>query len=291
VFDTDEELVDRMTPYLRAGLQAGEPVIVVLAQRKCGALAEALGEDGAAVRFVDRDTFYTRPEAAMASYDAQVRSLHRGGSESIRVLGELPHCRTREEWEVWIAYEATLNPAFADRPVQIMCAYDTREVPAWVVREAHRTHPDIVGDPLPGYAYEAPDAVVRDFTRAPEPLAHLAELDLPAGTPELRDRLQEIMDHAEVPSSRADALLGAVGELVANAHLHGGGVRAVRTGTVGGQFVCELTDLGEGFDDPLAGHLPPRSCEPGAGLWVARQLSARLELLSAAEGLTARVWV
>jgi anti-sigma regulatory factor (Ser/Thr protein kinase) len=62
-------------------------------------------------------------------------------------------------------------------------------------------------------------------------------------------------------------------------------------GRVGDRFVCELTDRGPGFDDPLAGYLPPRDGNPGAGLWIARQATSRLDMIRAADGMTLRLWV
>jgi predicted nicotinamide N-methyase len=41
----------------------------------------------------------------------------------------------------------------------------------------------------------------------------------------------------------------------------------------------------------LAGYLPPRPGHPGgAGLWVARQMTRRLEMTSSSRGLTTRLW-
>jgi hypothetical protein len=54
--------------------------------------------------------------------------------------------------------------------------------------------------------------------------------------------------------------------------------------------VCEIADGGPGFDDPLAGYLAPRQ-GVGAGLWVARQLTWRLEFLRSPDGFTARIWL
>ena len=67
---------------------------------------------------------------------------------------------------------------------------------------------------------------------------------------------------------------------------------AVRAGLVDGWFVCEIEDRGHGLDDPLAGYLPPRPEQArGKGLWVARRLVRRLELLDNAPGLTVRLWL
>ena len=60
---------------------------------------------------------------------------------------------------------------------------------------------------------------------------------------------------------------------------------------VDGRFVCEITDAGPGFEDPFAGHLPPRPGQRlGKGQWIARQLASRVELFCRDEGFTARLW-
>jgi anti-sigma regulatory factor (Ser/Thr protein kinase) len=84
----------------------------------------------------------------------------------------------------------------------------------------------------------------------------------------------------------------AAGELYANAVTHGDGAPRLRAGRVEGRFVCELADRGDGFDDPLAGYLPPcPGAAKGAGLWVARQLASRMELFpTPGGGVTARLW-
>jgi hypothetical protein len=54
--------------------------------------------------------------------------------------------------------------------------------------------------------------------------------------------------------------------------------------------VCEVIDRGSGFDDPVAGYLAPR---PGTGkdLWVARQLTWRLESFHSPRGFTVTIWL
>jgi hypothetical protein len=71
---------------------------------------------------------------------------------------------------------------------------------------------------------------------------------------------------------------------------HGTGVEEVRVGRVDGRFVCEVIDRGRGFDDPLAGYLVPRPGR-GKGLWVASQLTWRLESFHSPLGFTVRLWL
>jgi anti-sigma regulatory factor (Ser/Thr protein kinase) len=86
-----------------------------------------------------------------------------------------------------------------------------------------------------------------------------------------------------------DMLLAAT-EIATNALEHGGGVEEVRVGRVEGRFVCEIVDRGSGFDDPGAGYLAPRK-GLGTGLWVARQLTWRIDFFKSPRGFTARIWL
>ena len=74
-------------------------------------------------------------------------------------------------------------------------------------------------------------------------------------------------------------MLLAATEIATNAIQHRGGVAEVRVGRFKGRFVCEIVDRGSGFDDPGAGYLAPRK-GVGSGLWVARQLTWRIEFFS-----------
>lgn len=60
---------------------------------------------------------------------------------------------------------------------------------------------------------------------------------------------------------------------------------------VDGRFVCELLDRGAGFDDPLAGYVAPDAGGvSGAGMWLARQLAARVAVLRSDQGHAIRLW-
>jgi anti-sigma regulatory factor (Ser/Thr protein kinase) len=95
-----------------------------------------------------------------------------------------------------------------------------------------------------------------------------------------------------VPAPEAQHLLVAAAEVFANALHHGHGANKLRVGRVDGRFVCELSDHGPGISDPLIGYLPPRPGHlDGVGLWVARQLTARLEFVATPHGFATRLWV
>jgi anti-sigma regulatory factor (Ser/Thr protein kinase) len=290
LYAEDDELIGRVTPYLSEGLREREAVVVVVDPRKRALLAAALGEPARRIDWIDRDSYYTRPEAALAGYDAQVRRYLRGGIDRIRVFGELPLCHTPEETDLWILYEALLNPAFAHHPVTILCGLDAREQPDGVVTGAWETHPTTLNRHWSDNAhFHDPREVVRERTPA---AADAPGLKLLSGSDSrtLRGGLFAELWAEGMPEESVQDMVLAAGEVLANAYRYGGGVRGVRVGRVGERFVCEIADHGPGVDEPLAGYLPPVPGR-GAGLWVARQLTRRLEMISTERGLTTRLWV
>jgi anti-sigma regulatory factor (Ser/Thr protein kinase) len=196
-------------------------------------------------------------------------------------------------WGAWTMYEAAINRAFADRPMSILCGYDVREQPEAAVEGALRTHPRVLVDgwednPL----YEDPARVVSELTPRPEGLTDLRELPLDADVNAFSHRLRRELATLEVPDAQAENLLLAAAEVFENAGTHGHGARSQRLGRVGGLIVWELSDNGPGFDDPLAGYVPPRPGDgKGRGLWLARQLTHEVEFLSSPQGFTARLWI
>lgn len=293
VYEEDGALLDRVAPFLAEGIQEHEAVVLVVDPRKRAMITEALGLLARHVNYVERDSYYTRPEEALAGYDRQVRRYVNEGWSRVRVFGELPICHSQAESDTWILYEALLNPAFEHHPVTIVCGLDAREQPESVLEGSWHTHPQTMnGGWADNHHYHRPEDVVR--ARRPEPL------DVPAlrairddgDSRVLRVRLLAEMQAAGVPDADAERMTVAVGEVIANAHRHGSGTRAVRAGRVGDRFVCEISDHGPGLHDPVAGYLPPRPDHAaGAGLWVARQMTRRLEMTSSNRGLTTRLWV
>ena len=291
LYDSDDAFAVQVERYIIAGLDAGDQVSVVVGVRKQTIVREILGSDAELVSFADPDPIYTRPEAALANFDATVRAPLHPSEACIRVYGELPAWSTRAETDAWVSYEAIANRAFADRCATLMCGYDSRTSPPDVLAQMRRTH-RVVHDGCWHVSpdYEEPEEIVRQLTPAFEPVSGLRELavdDVGA----LQDRIADELSLASVSEPRMRDMLVAAREVLANAERHGNGLRALRVGRVGEHIVCEVQDAGAGLDDPLAGYLPPRPlAEDRAGLWIARQLTSRLELHSEPEGLTVRLW-
>jgi anti-sigma regulatory factor (Ser/Thr protein kinase) len=292
VIDDDEAFVARVAPFFRAGLAEG-PTVAVLNRRHWGLLREELGPDADCVDYTDCNDFYVRPIDAIASYDATLRRLTTAGSASVRVAGEIPLGPTRSGWDDWMSYEAILNHAFADRPAHVLCVYDTNTAPETVLDAVWQTHPHVVADgEHAGSRYHEPHEVVAALAPVPARELPLRTLSLTHDATAFREVLSAERVGASAPESRVVNMLVAANEVFDNAIRHGGGATTLRAGLVDGWFVCEIADRGPGLDDPLAGYVPPTPGQPGhEGLWIARQLVSRLELIPAEPGLTVRLWL
>jgi anti-sigma regulatory factor (Ser/Thr protein kinase) len=292
-YEDDGALFDHVAPFLREGVAEHEAVVLVVDPRKRALVKQALGGLASQIDYIDRDTYYTRPEDALAGYDAQVRRYLRGGADRVRAFAELPLCRTQEDCDTWIQYEALVNPALAHHPVTIVCGLDVREQPDSVQEGSWHTHPRTMNHQWSDNGhYHRPEEVARALISAPEDAPGLTSVPADTDPGALRRLLVAEMAAAGIPRPRADDMTLAVVEVLANAHRYGGGVRALRIGRVGERFVCEISDHGPGLDDPLAGWMPPGSLYAhGVGLWVARQATRRLDMMSTDRGLTTRLWV
>jgi serine/threonine-protein kinase RsbW len=122
--------------------------------------------------------------------------------------------------------------------------------------------------------------------------AHAVEaagsLDLAAGLIEIRRLVRSVA--RRVMSSRAGDVVLATHEVAMNALTHGQGQGAVRIWSADDELVCEVEDHGPGIWDLLAGtRQPAPHRDRGRGLWIARQLSDRLEIETTPHGALVRL--
>lgn len=293
IYDNDDDFVDRITSFLGPGTEDGEAGLAVLSQEKWGLLREALGGASRRIHHLDRDVMYSRPVAALAEYDLLLSRALDEGAPALRLMGELPVSRSREQCDAWTLYEAAINCAFAGRPVSMLCGYDVREQPAAAVETAWHTHPRVLIDGWEDNPrYRDPARVIAARTRQPRALPHLRELPVDADVTAFGARLRRELATLRVPEARAENLLLAAVEVFDNARTHGHGARSQRLGPVGELVVWELSDNGRGIEDPLAGYLPPhQNGTSGRGLWTMRQLTNDVEFLASPRGFTVRLWI
>jgi anti-sigma regulatory factor (Ser/Thr protein kinase) len=290
VYDSDEEYAARSVAFLRDGLEAGESCVVGHNRAGLATMRDALGRDADRVAFVDLSRTYTRPARAVAAYYETFLALLRTGP-SVRAVAEFQFGPTYDDWQTWESYEAITNLAYAHLPVWVVCTYPANGVPDAVLNGVLSTHSQVLTDQwAKSDHFEDPREVVRRLTPQPEPLSNLRSWSVGPDLERFREQLARDLVAEQVPDSKALEMLVAGSEIAANAMRHGAGIEEVRVGRVDGRFVCEVIDRGRGFDDPVAGYLVPRP-GTGRGLWVARQLTWRLESFQSPHGFTVRTWL
>jgi anti-sigma regulatory factor (Ser/Thr protein kinase) len=291
VYDSQDAYLARAVPFLEEGIEADEGVVVAHTKPGLAMMREALGPHVAHVRFVDVSSAYTRPAKALAAYHRVfVEQLRE--TPTLRAVADVQFGPDPAEWDLWTGYEAVFNRSFAHLPVWVMCSYDANRAPDPIIEGVWQTHPEVVADGIRRTSdrYEDPDRLLRRVTPVPAPLFELHSIPFGRDVEAFRERLTGELAAAQVSEARALEMLLAASEVAANAVRHGGGVEDVRVGRAQGRFVCEIVDRGAGFDDPAAGYLAPRE-GVRSGLWVARQLTWRIEFFRSPKGFTARIWL
>jgi anti-sigma regulatory factor (Ser/Thr protein kinase) len=290
VYDDVDEYVSRSVAFLKEGLAASEGCIVAQARGRLAMTRDALGPDADRVAFVDVGSTYTRPARTLASYyGAFLGQLKE--ARAVRAVADVQFSPSREEWDEWMAYEALTNLAYSHLPGWLVCTYDANRLPDSVVDDVSSTHPEMLADGwVPSDCFEDPRDLVRRLMPEPEPLSNLRSFSVGEDLGLFRERLARALVAEQVPEAKALEMLVAGTEIAANAVRHGGGIARVRVGSAHGRFVCEVIDRGSGFDDPAAGYLAPRE-GVGAGLWIARQLTWKVESFRSARGFTVRTWL
>lgn len=291
VYGSQDEYVKRAVDFLREGLEAGEGAVIGNTRSRLAAVREALGTDAPNVTFIDVGAAYTRPARTFAAYH-KVYAEEFKKAASVRVISDVQYGPEPGEWELWMAYEALMNHAFAHLPTWAVCTYDANGLPDRLLEAVRRTHPELFAGNTctKNDHFEEPTELLRRITPPPEPLPELRSISSGRDPETLREHLARELAAERVTEARTLDMLIAATEIVTNAIDHGGGVKEVRTGRANGRFVCEVVDRGSGFDDPAAGYRPPQK-GIGSGLWVARQLTWRIEFFRSPAGFTARIWL
>jgi anti-sigma regulatory factor (Ser/Thr protein kinase) len=291
VYESLDEYVGRAVAFLREGLEAGEAAVVGHTRPGIAAVRDALGADAADVTFLNVEEAYTRPARTLAAFHRVYVEQFRK-APFVRVASDVQVGPSPADWDEWTGYEAMMNRCFAHLPTWALCTYDANGLPDPVLDAVWRTHPDVLADERWAASdhFEDPAELLRRTTPEPELLAELRAIPVGRDVESFREGLAQELATANVSGARSLDMLVAATEIFANAVRHGRGVAAVRVGRAAGRFVCEIVDRGDGFDDPTVGYLAPRE-GVGTGLWVARQLTWRIEFFRSSRGFTARAWL
>jgi anti-sigma regulatory factor (Ser/Thr protein kinase) len=292
--DTDEFL-GWAVPFVRAGLEAEEAILVALPRDTLAPLRGALDGEGELVRFAAMEELGRNPGRIISAWhdfiDAQV-AVDRGA----RGIGEpIWAGRRTAELEEAVRHEALLNFAFADGPDWILaCPYNTSQLDDRTLWSAEHTHPAISrpdrAEPSGCFA-PLPDGGPFAGELEPPP-ADAATLPFAAeGLSEVRRFVAAEARLAGLDGARRADLVLVANEVATNSVRHGAGRGSVRVWREGEEVVCEVRDRGR-IDPgkPLIGRRRPSAEEGGGrGLWIAHQLCDLVQVRSGAGGSAVRM--
>jgi anti-sigma regulatory factor (Ser/Thr protein kinase) len=283
-------------PFIREGLAAGEPILVVERPEKTGLLRNALGSDAGSVQFADMFEVGANPARIIPAWQEFV-AAHAGDGRPLRGIGE-PIWRERGPAELTECqrHESLLNVAFDATPAWwLLCPYDTVTLAPMVIEEARRSHPFI----QEGAAHRESEefrgisASAAPFDAPlPAPPRQLHQLAFgSAGLAGVRDFVAGHARQAGLGPSRIDDIVLAANEVAANSVRHGGGRGVLRLWRDHDAFVCEVRDSGY-FDLPLADRRRPgKDIRAPRGLWLANQLCDLVQIRSLPSGTAVRLHV
>ncbi len=312
----DAEYVDTLATFVRAGIAASEPVMVVLPQRRLGQLREALDGDAGDVLMADMVEVGRNPARIIPEWR---RFVDGAGGRPMRGVGEpLWVGRGRQETVECHRHEWLLARAFADSLLWMVCPYDATGLDATDLDVARRLHPALL-DPSDLARPDVDDAVaVPVVGAAAEPLRALpfplddrlptapdsTAVDLRFGNgdlAEVRDEVGAAATAAGLEAYRAKELTLAVHEIASNVVRHTGGTGRLRVWTsLPGRdgpacVVCEVADQGRPVGpiaDPMVGReRPATGLDSGRGLWLANQLCDLVQLRTSDQGTVVRMHV
>ncbi len=280
-------------PFIRAGLAAGEPVMVAVPAGNLALIRSALGIDSRRVTLHDMGVAGRNPGRIIPSVLLAFAAEHEG--RPVRVIGEpIWAGRSAAEYPACAQHEALINAAFAGRAATILCPYNTELLdPVWIA-DAYKTHP-VMWDGTSRFDsphYSDPALVAAGFNQPlPDPPADAASTTVDFYTLSATRRF--VAEHAEragLPPERVAHLTVAVSELAANAIEHGGGTGELALWVEADHLVCQLTDSGY-LSEPLAGRIPVAADAPtgGRGLLLVNQLCDLVRVHTTPTGTTTRI--
>jgi anti-sigma regulatory factor (Ser/Thr protein kinase) len=289
IYHGSEEYAAGAIPFLWAGLEAGERLLVAVGPDQTALLERELGADARRVRFTDMREVGRNPAAIIPVWQ---RFVDESGGRPVRGIGEpVWASRSAAALEECQRHECLLNVAFERGPAwELLCPYDAASLGEEVLQKVAHSHRLVCRE---GEREES-------ISFAPDQDCLAGELPPPAATPEVFDfaltELAEVRRRVATAAERAGMgrgevadLVTATSELAANSVMHGGGSGTLRLWCEEERLLAEVEDRGR-IEEPLVGRLQPEiSQEGGRGIWLANRLCDLVQIRSGERGTTVRL--
>lgn len=289
IYDDSDQFLAGALPFLTAGLEAEEAILVAVSQRTSDLLRGELGADASGIGFVAMEEVGRNPGRIVPLWgdfvDRQTGGSVRGISEAAwpgRRAVEIDECQR---------HDSLLNLAFGSgADWSLLCTYDGAALSDQVLTAVSHSHQAVLHDGIrePSSEYPAEcDYYGGELTHHPSGAEAFAyDRDRLAA---VRGRVRQAAADAGVAVRGAEDLVVAASELAANSVVHGGGAGTLRIWREHDRLLVEFEDRGT-IEEPLAGRLRPSLTQSGGrGLWLANQLCDLVQIRSSELGTTVRL--
>jgi anti-sigma regulatory factor (Ser/Thr protein kinase) len=289
IYDGAEDYLAGAVPYLRAGLEAGQRILVAVGPAQAELLQGELGADSDLVRFVDMREVGRNPASIIPLWAAFIDENKgvpvRGIGESVwaaRSAAALDECRR---------LESLINTAF-DRGTawDLLCPYDAGSLGDEVLDQIAHSHHFVNrgGCSEKSHCFGGDEDCFGGELTAPTATPESFDFDV-TGLREVRRRVAAAAERAGMEQGEVADLVTATSELAANSVMHGGGSGTLRLWQEDERLLAEVEDRGR-IEEPLVGRIQPDiHQEGGRGLWLANQLCDLVQIRSGEAGTTVRL--
>lgn len=291
IYRGHKEFVDHMSDFIIDGLNAREPVLVLVIEEKIDLLKTALSQKSDDVLFGDMTEIGRNPSRIIPRWREFMDEYGQGGR--VRGIGEpIWAGRTPDELLEAQRHEALINLAFDGAAAWILCPYDEEALPPEVIEEAGRSHPFVSsnGSIRESEHYVGLSEIGKPFRATlPEPPPDVETLFLEGHLNGLRELLSSKAEKFGLERARMSDFVLAANEVATNSLRHGDGAARVKVWSQGDSLICEVRDGGF-VVDPLAGRIRPRgSADGGLGLWLVNQLCDLVQVRTYDSGTIVRM--
>ena len=271
----NEEMLEFVLPFVRDGLAAEEPTLLLVRPETAATVLDSVGPSPYLL-LLPAQGQPGRPASDLRATETLLTGYGLGTSQ-VRIVNQEPVV-PEAQWHEWRRLEAVVNLALRRHNTWAVCVYDRRPLTDEMVEDLYATHHltgqgdhhrrnDRYQDPvefISKHQDAPPDPVERET-----PSAQLVDPS-PATA---RAAVAGFARQTRLPGPEIENIVLAAHEAVSNAILHGRPPVVLRLWVRPAGLTVTVTDTGPGPTDPFVGLLPPEhSNGAGLGLWISHQL-------------------
>jgi anti-sigma regulatory factor (Ser/Thr protein kinase) len=280
LYHSEEDLCGRVLPYLWAGIENGDDVVVIVSDQAELALRAGLGSHAAGIRWGLPGLGYGHLGRASETMRKFFAGQQAAGART-RLLAENQVGGAPGRMAAYLRAEAAANDLYGGFGFPWACLYDRRRHPAGVLADVARVHPLLLGPGgrAAGSAdYVQPESYLAAHPGPLSPVPRRAPLDTEladlSGLAPARHQVAEAALALGLTAGESRRAEVAAGEMIANVFRHGVVPCRVRVWSDARAVFIRIDDRGDGAAVTTAGFQPPNPHRgSGAGLWVARHFS------------------